>query len=498
MAAPVTQQGSRAGLITAVVIFVILFVASTIFAIYYQVQMTQREELRREAQEKLDVYVRPEAVASADVQDLITQAKKPDAALDVALQQRSMLSRDIAGSVLPAAKADVAAKSALAYATEKLSGLQSAAAGGGDATQPAAALSAAPAAPAFTDLVTAIRSMADMVVTASADTAKARTDAAASAKLVEAANADRDKARTQAQADVDAANQKAAAAEAASEQYRGDKDKELTTIQQTSTDTVKTIQSGADKLTTTIAQLNADKALLAKQVDALTQRLKRYRINTVEATVQQSDGVISRIPSDNTVFINIGRQQSVTPGLTFEVYDKNKGIPALGNGARDEDLPVGKASIEVVHVLDGSSECRVIRHTPGQQLTEGDLIMNLVFDPKAKYNFVVYGNFDLTNSGTATPADAEVIKRLVAQWGGKLMNNVNVDTDFVVMGKEPVVPNLTKEDSDDPAKVEDHDKKQAAADAYQDMRSKAISLGVPILNQNRFLYFVGYYDLASR
>ena len=41
MAATVSPQGSRAGLITAVVIFVILFVASTIFAIYYQVQWTK-------------------------------------------------------------------------------------------------------------------------------------------------------------------------------------------------------------------------------------------------------------------------------------------------------------------------------------------------------------------------------------------------------------------------------------------------------------------------
>ncbi len=316
--------------------------------------------------------------------------------------------------------------------------------------------------------------------------------------MVEAANADRDKAVAQAKTDVDTANKGKADAEAASEEYRGKKDQEVTTIAQTSTDVGKTIQANTDKVSAELAKSKAENAELAKKLEAAINKVKARHPNTVEATVQQSDGHISRIPSENTVFINIGRQQSVTPGLTFEVYDKTKGIPALGNGMREEDMPVGKASIEVVHVLDGTSECRVVRHTPGQQLTEGDLIMNLVFDPKAKYNFVVYGNFDLNNTGTPNPADNEVIKRLVTQWGGKLMNNVSVDTDFVVMGKEPVVPVLTKEDGDDPAKVEDHDKKQKALDDYQDLRSKAISLGIPLLNQNRFLYFVGYYDQATR
>lgn len=498
MAAPVSQQGSRAGLITAVIVFVILFVTSTIFAIYFQAQMAQREKLLSEANSRTDQYVRPEAAGSTEVLELTSQAKKPEAAMDVVLQQRSMLSRDIAGSVLPAAKADVAARSALAYAADKLGSIQSAPAASGDAASQPAVAPAPVDKPAFTDLVSAIRSMADMVVAANGDTVKVRADAAASAKLVEVANADRDKARQQATADVEEANKKTAEAVAAGEQYRGAKDQEITTIQQTSTDTVKTIQTGTDKINIELTKSRADLAAAQKLIEQLTNRLKGRRINSVEAIVQQSDGHISRIPSANTVFIDIGRQQSVTPGLTFEVYDKTRGIPALGKGDREEDMPVGKASIEVVHVLDGSSECRVVRHALGQQLTEGDLIMNLVFDPKAKYNFVVYGNFDLNNSGTPNPADAEVVKRLVTQWGGKLMNGVTVDTDFVVMGKEPVVPILTKEDADDPAKVAEHDKKQKELDDYQELRSKAISLGVPLLNQNRFLYFVGYYDQATR
>ncbi len=506
MAAPVSQQGSRAGLITAVVIFVILFVASTIFAIYYQVQWTASQQLYRQANEKIDEYVRPDARNSQEMLELVTGAKKPEAAMDVILQQRSLLSRDIAGSVLPAAKADTAARSALSYAADRVAEAQkSTAAAGGNAggadasSQPATAPAAtAGGRPTFTDLVSTIRSLSDMVVASNADSIKARAEAATSAKAVTDSNAERDKVRTQAQTDVDAANKKVTEAEAATEQWRNEKTGDVKKIQEAADATIKQLQAGTEKLVQEQSKRDGTIKDLTKQIEGLTNRLKSRRVNTVEATVQQVDGHIIRIPSQDTVFIDVGHQQAVTPGLTFEVYDKAKGIPALGNGMRDEDMPVGKASIEVVHVLPGSSECRVVRHTLGQQLTEGDLIMNLVFDPNTKYNFVVYGSFDMANSGTPTPADAEVMKRLVTQWGGKLMNNVTVDTDFVVMGKEPVVPILSKEDADNPALVENHDKQQAAQDAYLDVRSKAINLGVPLLNQNRFLYFVGYYDSAKR
>jgi hypothetical protein len=77
---------------------------------------------------------------------------------------------------------------------------------------------------------------------------------------------------------------------------------------------------------------------------------------------------------------------------------------------------VGKASIEVVRVGNTTSECRITRTSRGATLSEGDLIANLVYDKNTKYNFLVYGNFDLDRNGVATPQDAEVIKRLITQW----------------------------------------------------------------------------------
>jgi len=131
-------------------------------------------------------------------------------------------------------------------------------------------------------------------------------------------------------------------------------------------------------------------------------------------------------------------------------------------------------------------------------MIEGDWVENLVYDRNTKYNFLVYGNFDLDQNGVSTPADADVIKRLVTQWGGKLTDKVNADTDFVVLGKEPVVPNFTREELNDPINAARLAEATQLAEQYETVKRQAIELHIPILNQNRFLYFVGYYELAKR
>jgi len=183
------------------------------------------------------------------------------------------------------------------------------------------------------------------------------------------------------------------------------------------------------------------------------------------------------------------------------VYDAEIGIPKLGKGDQGmsaDQMPVGKGSIEVTQVGPGYSVCRVVREDRAQPIMEGDLVANLVYDPKAKYNFLVYGNFDLDGDGRPNPNDAGVIKRLVTQWGGRLATEVNVNTDFIVMGIEPAVPVLGEEDKDDPLKVREHQEAVQARERYLNIRDSATRLSIPILNQNRFLYYVGYFDQARR
>ncbi len=246
---------------------------------------------------------------------------------------------------------------------------------------------------------------------------------------------------------------------------------------------------------------NLRDATIAKQtedIQALTHKLAGIRIDPKNAVVQQADGHITRLPGNGVLYIDLGAGDQVSPGLTFEVYDKRKGVPAVGDGTREGELPVGKASIEVVRVGQGSSECRIVKQELGQTLVEGDLIANVVFDPKTKYKFLVYGNFDMDQNGIASSEDAKIIQRLITQWGGQLTDKVDVETDFVVLGKEPEVPVLSEEDKNNPVEEKKVADAQAALEAYQKVLKSARDLTIPVMNQNRFLYFVGYFDQVKR
>jgi hypothetical protein len=273
--------------------------------------------------------------------------------------------------------------------------------------------------------------------------------------------------------------------------------------------------NASNQLAQSTADLNAAQQTITKlnaQVNSYKAKFASRRVDVINPIVRQVDAKIIRVPNNEVCYINLGFGDQVTPGLTFEVYDKAEGIPPIpDNVTGDEQLPVGKASIEITHVGTTSSECRIVKLAPGAVLSEGDVIENLVYDPHTKYNFFVYGDFDLAGNGRPNAADADVIKRLVTQWGGKLIDRemqkdpatgaevpqLSVDTDFVVLGTEPVLPNFSKDD----LTAENQDKlakKQKELEEYQQVEQQAKDLHIPVMNQNRFLYYVGFYDQAKR
>jgi hypothetical protein len=91
-----------------------------------------------------------------------------------------------------------------------------------------------------------------------------------------------------------------------------------------------------------------------------------------------------------------------------------------------------------------------------------------------------------------------VIKRLISQWGGQVVPDINVDTDFVVLDAEPQIPTLTREEREDPVQKAIYDRAVAEAEAYANISAKARDYRIPILNQNRFLYMIGYFELSRR
>jgi hypothetical protein len=223
---------------------------------------------------------------------------------------------------------------------------------------------------------------------------------------------------------------------------------------------------------------------------------------TADATLRRPDGKIIQVARDNIVYINLGQGQQVHNGMTFEVYDQHEGIPRVGDGTPEDQLPKGKGSIEVIAVSPGSSKCRIVKTEPGQQLFDGDIIANLVYDQNLKMRFHVYGEFDIDQNNVANAREADIVKRLITQWGGVVTEKVDMDVDILVMGKEPPLPEKPKPDpatgTVNPADDLIYQQAQQKLDAYLAVRDQAISYGIPVLNQNRFLHYIGYFDQAKK
>jgi hypothetical protein len=466
-----------ASLVLWLVIGWILCITALIFAIYFYVDANRVNDRLKVQTTQYNEVASPEMLKSDELDKLRTVKNDPNGGMsgmkliDVALAQRDKLAKLISGS-----EDDVAAAAAASHAM--------------DNAKTAGAKVASDNLGAVIDaLITEVHSL-------STDAENERKDSEDSkAKLSQTVSA------TQAQIE---------SLTNTMQQIRSEKDAALQQVQQitqqqssgfetTAADLRKQLQAAQEQ----INQVNTQNADLGSQVkkldielDKTRQKLNDIRVDPTKAVTRQPDGQIVRLPGNNLCFINLGSGDQIMPGLTFEVFDKSEGIPPPGDPSNDDNLPIGKASIEVIRVGDTTSECRITRLPIGSTINQGDLIANLVYDKNTKYNFVVYGNFDLDQNGVPKPGDADIIKRLITQWGGNVVSQINVDTDFVVLGKEPVIPDRPKED--EPIAKAKYDAAVQESEAYADISAKARAYRIPILNQNRFLYLVGYYEQAKR
>jgi hypothetical protein len=485
---PVGQQGSRGALITWSVVCSILFVTATIFAIYFGVtasEVTQKAEQQRRNYENV---IAQADLTSQKVNELQSFRSSEQAgpmgvnaqmpALDVALAQRSALAQTLAGNPSPVAAMQTV-NDVITRAGTELKG---------------ANIALAP----NTNLAQAVRTLTDALKARLQEleaTRKQLADTKTQLATVEQ--------QTQAQLvemnkTIDQIRAEQAQTAGSVNEYQKSKDADIATIQAAVDQERQAAGIALQQRDVQLQEATAQIERLQKDLDITRQRFEGQRIDTIAPVTRQGDGTIVRVPEKGIVFISLGQADSVTPGLTFEVYDKQDGIPPAGDPRTEENLPKGKASIEVIRVGATSSEARVTRQDTGAILQEGDLIANLVYDRNTKYNFLVYGDFDLDQNGNATPGDADVVKRLITQWGGKLVDKAGVDTDFVVLGKEPIVPTFTDEELQDPFNQKRLDDAQKALEAYNQVLDTAIQMRVPVLNQNRFLYLIGYYNQAQR
>lgn len=300
---------------------------------------------------------------------------------------------------------------------------------------------------------------------------------------------------------------------------------------------VKRVQSIDEQLKTTVAALNADLGKYKDEVDKLRSSINEYKATADqqvqktrdEASAKEADlnkqldtvqrelvltkslaqklqdelkgkriagqseyslvdaKVIGVNSFDGTAVIDIGRDNKLVVGMPFAVYSEPTAIRPDGETG---DYPEGKAAVEVIKVEQDTATVRVLREKRGNPVVRGDVLANAVYDPKKTYVFVIYGNFDTNHDGRATIQEQADYRAKIASWGGKVMDELSGEVDFLVLGERPVLP--PEPASTAPVEVVDeYLRLQRAAKRYDELFKKATETSIPVLNENRLNTLIG-------
>ena len=225
--------------------------------------------------------------------------------------------------------------------------------------------------------------------------------------------------------------------------------------------------------------------LLEKQLESVKPR------PDIELEAFKADGkVLSVDAQTGIVYVNIGSCDHVYRGLTFAVFDKNAPMPKDGKG---------KAEIMLFDVKANVSAAKLLNSCNTNPVVSNDVIVNMAWDKETPYNFVVAGEFDIDGDGTIDPDGREKIVQLIECWGSQVVDKVNVNTDFVVVGNSPrKLAKQSDEDIDlDPLVLEKYEASVKTYEEFYLILYKESALSIPVFDTKRFINLIGYDREAS-
>jgi hypothetical protein len=206
----------------------------------------------------------------------------------------------------------------------------------------------------------------------------------------------------------------------------------------------------------------------------------------IEVAAYKPDGKVVSVDHQlGVVYLDLGSSDHVYRGLTFAVYDRSAPMPDDGRG---------KAEIRVFDVRSKVSVARIITTDENNPIIPDDIIVNLIWDKQTPNTFVVVGEFDLNGDGDIDPNGKEKVNHLIQSWGGIVTDDLDINTDFVVLGQEPEItmqPN-GNDFEDDPMAKERYEQAVETAEKYKSIKDKAAGLSIPVFNTERFKNLIGY------
>lgn len=240
------------------------------------------------------------------------------------------------------------------------------------------------------------------------------------------------------------------------------------------------------KLKDTLDKLKEENLVLTNQLSLLRGE-KKGELLRPEDEASLVDGTVTGLnPGERQAFISLGRKSKIQLGMRFGVYTDARAAKPDADG----NYPRAKALLEVINVGEDSSTCRIVSENRGQPVISGDVLVNPIYDARKTYKFVVFGNFDSNNDSIATGLERRDIVALIEEWGGKVVDDLNGDVDFLVMGERPVLG--PRPATDAPIEVvQEFVRREREIQRYDATYKAATSTSVPVLSENRIYTLVG-------
>ena len=244
----------------------------------------------------------------------------------------------------------------------------------------------------------------------------------------------------------------------------------------------QTLKKEQQELLLTQAKLKNTESRLAALQTQLEQIMPKPDNLT---TALKPDGkIISADDASKTVIINLGSDDRVYRGLTFSVYDKSLPIPRDGKG---------KAHIEVFDIQKNVSAARITWADKKDPIMADDNIANVIWNSADRKEFVIAGDFAFGDGIIS-------VKDMVRRWGGVVADNVTISTNFLVLGTTPkaAVKPTAEEMEADPRAKEKYETSLQKQQEYNEITTQAKTLSIPVFDLERFLDFIGYTNSTKK
>ncbi len=240
-------------------------------------------------------------------------------------------------------------------------------------------------------------------------------------------------------------------------------------------DLIRSHEQEKSRLNNEIIRLNT---ILAQRDQSLIDKIKFGPAKLPDGTVVQV------FPERNQVYLRLNEPEKAKLGMRYAIMGKGQGIANSGQG---------KAVVQIKSLEGGTIQAEIEKNTAGDPIIVGDVALNLVTGP-VKFNFVVFGDFDLNNDQLIEPNGQAQIAALITRWGGNVMDEVDISTNFLVLGVQPQIPASAPAPGADPLVVKQYEDRLAANKRWATLHDLAGKYTIPMLNPVTFLHWIGYYN----